>query len=422
MNVPFELRIGLRYTRAGRRARRRNGFISFISAVSMVGIALGVLALIVVLSVMNGFQKEVRGRMLAVLSHIEITAFGPTLQDWQAVAQRARGRREVLAAAPYVNAQAMFARNDAVRGALVRGVEPGLEAAVSEAAARLVVGTLEALRENEFGVVLGTELARALGVGVDERVTLIAPQGTVTPAGIVPRLRQLRVVGLLESGHFEYDSALALVHIGDAQRIFRLDGASGVRLKLAQAERAPAVARELAADFAKAGRSDLMVRDWSQMNRVYFAAVAVEKRMMAIILTLIVAVAAFNLVSTLVMTVTEKQADIAILRTLGASPRSVMAVFVVQGVLIGVIGTALGVAGGLAIASNLDLIVPAIERLAGVQFLPREIYFLSALPSDPRASDVVPIAVISLVLSLLATLYPSWRAARTRPAEALRYE
>jgi lipoprotein-releasing system permease protein len=422
LNLPFELRIGLRYTRAGRRARRRNGFISFISAISMVGIALGVMALIIVLSVMNGFQKEVRGRMLSILSHVEVSSVTGALQDWRLVAGRTEANPAVVAAAPYINAQAMLARSDAVRGALIRGVDPALEPAVSEAAGQLVSGRLDELKDGEFGIVLGVELARALGVARDDKVTLIAPQGTVTPAGIVPRLRQFQVVGLIESGHFEFDSALALIHIGDAARMFRLDGPTGVRLKLADMERAPAVARELARDLAAQGQSDLLVRDWSRMNPVYFAAVAVEKRMMFIILTLIVAVAAFNLVSTLVMTVTEKQSDIAILRTLGASPNSVMAVFIVQGALIGVFGTALGVAGGLLVANHLDVIVPAIEHLFGVQFLPREIYFLSALPSDPRAADIVPITIISLLLSLAATLYPSWRAARTRPAEALRYD
>lgn len=390
----------------------------------MVGIALGVMALIVVLSVMNGFTKEVRGRMLSVLSHVEITSFGGALDDWRRLAGQARKNPEVIAAAPYVNAQAMFARADAVRGALVRGVDPAAEPGVSDAAKHLVSGRLDDLKDGEFGVVLGTELARALGVIVGEKVTLIAPQGNVTPAGVVPRLRQMRVVGLLESGHYEYDSALAMVHIADAERIFRLDGPSGVRLKLADMERAPAVARELASGFARSGEAGLLVRDWSRMNRVYFAAVQVEKRMMFIILTLIVAVAAFNLVSTLVMTVTEKQSDIAILRTLGAAPASVMTVFIVQGALIGVLGTALGVGSGLLVANNLDVIIPAIERAFGVTFLDPSIYFITGggLPSDPRASDMVPIAIISLVLSLVATLYPSWRAARTRPAEALRYD
>jgi lipoprotein-releasing system permease protein len=418
LSLPYELRIGLRYTRAGRRARRRNGFISFISAISMTGIALGVAALIIVLSVMNGFQKEVRDKMLSVLSHIEVASMNGALTDWRQVSDMARTNAEVLAAAPFVNAQAMFARENMVRGALVRGIDPELEPTVSDIAKRLPAGKLTDLVDGGFGVVLGYELARSLGVMVGEKVTLIAPQGNVTPAGIVPRLRQFTVVGLFESGHFEYDSSLALIHVGDAQRLFRVEGPTGVRLKVQDMQRAPLVAADLAAVLPQG----LLVRDWSRQNRTWFAAVQTEKRMMFIILTLIVAVAAFNLVSTLVMTVTEKQSDIAILRTLGASPASVMLVFIVQGALIGVIGTLLGVGLGLLVANNLDIIVPAIEAVVGVQFLPKDIYFISSLPSDPRASDIVPITIISLVLALAATLYPSWRASRTRPAEALRYD
>ena len=418
LNFPYEVRIGLRYTRAGRRARRRNGFISFISAVSMAGIALGVAALIVVLSVMNGFIKEVRERMLAAVSHVEISGYAGHVADAPSIMAQARRHPEVLAAAPFVNAQGMFAQGDVVRGALVRGVDPALEPAVSDIARKTGGGDIGALADGAFNVVLGVDLARALRVSVGDKVTLISPQGNVTPAGVVPRLRQFTVAGTFSSGHFEFDSSLAMIHIGDAQRLYRAEGPTGVRLRLKDAERAPQVASELAATLSPG----LLVRDWSRQNPTYFAAVRAEKRMMFIILTLIVAVAAFNLVSTLVMTVTEKQADIAILRTLGASPRSVMAVFIVQGALIGVFGTLIGVGGGLLLASNLDVIVPAIERLLNVQFLPREIYFISALPSDPRASDIVPITVISLVLSLLATLYPSWRASRTRPAEALRYD
>jgi lipoprotein-releasing system permease protein len=418
LNLPYEVRIGLRYTRAGRRARRRNGFISFISAVSMAGIALGVAALIVVLSVMNGFVKEVRERMLAAVSHVEIGSAAGHVADVPSIIELARRNPEVLAAAPFVNAQGMFAQGDVVRGALVRGVDPALEPAVSDIARKTAGGDISMLADGQFNVILGIDLARALRVSVGDRVTLISPQGTVTPAGVVPRLRQFTVVGTFASGHFEFDSSLAMIHIGDAQRLYRTGGPTGVRLRLKDAERAPQVAGELARSLP----AGLLVRDWSRQNPTYFAAVRAEKRMMFIILTLIVAVAAFNLVSTLVMTVTEKQADIAILRTLGASPRSVMAVFIVQGALIGVFGTLIGAGGGLLLATNLDVIVPAIERLMNVQFLPREIYFISSLPSDPRAADIVPITVISLILSLLATLYPSWRASRTRPAEALRYD
>jgi lipoprotein-releasing system permease protein len=417
LNLPYEVRIGLRYTRAGRRARRRNGFISFISGISMAGIALGVMALIVVLSVMNGFVTQVRDRMLSVVSHIEIHAVDGAIEDWRAVEQLARANPSVVGAAPYVGAQALLTRGDSVRGVLIRGVEPTAEPAVADFA-RAPGQPLAALADGEFGIVLGGELARSMGVGPGDRITLIAPQGQVTPAGVVPRLRQFTVLNTFDSGHFEYDSALAMIHIGDAQRLFRVAGPTGVRLRIVDMQQAPQVAR----DIARTLDPGLTVRDWTRQNRTWFAAVQVEKRMMFIILALIVAVAAFNLVSTLVMTVTEKQSDIAIMRTLGASPSSVMAVFVVQGALIGVLGTLLGVAGGLLIANNLDTIFPAIERIVGFPLLPQDIYFISTLPSDPRASDVVPIALISVVLALLATLYPSWRASRVKPAEALRYD
>ncbi|HYB50477.1 MAG TPA: lipoprotein-releasing ABC transporter permease subunit [Burkholderiaceae bacterium] len=418
MNIPYEVVIGLRYTRAGRRARRRNAFISFISAASMAGIALGVMALIVVLSVMNGFQREVRDRMLSVLPHIEIQSISGTLPDWRTVAQKARKDPEVLAAAPVLESQAMFVRDGTVRGALVEGVDPALEPSVSEVLQRLQGAPLSELRDGEFGIVLGIDLARSLGVGPGDKVTMVAPQGTFTPAGILPRVKQFRVLATFESGHYEYDSALAMVHLDDAQRVFRQDGPNAVRLRLVDMQRAPEVARRMAGTFG----DDLWVRDWTSQNKTWFAAVKVEKRMMFVILTLIVAVAAFNLVSTLVMTVTEKRSDIAILRTLGASPVSILSIFVIQGGLIGVLGTLLGVGSGLLLACNLDVIVPAIERTFGVHFLDPSIYFISALPSDPRAADIVPIALISLLLSLVATLYPSWRAARVQPAEELRYD
>ncbi len=418
LNLPYELRIGLRYTRAGRRARRRNGFISFISGISMIGIALGVMALIVVLSVMNGFVYQVRDRMLSVVSHVEVFANNGALPDWRAIEQIARRNPQVIGAAPYINAQALLTNGESVRGALVRGIDPEAEPQVSEIASQVRGVPLTVLADGEFGVILGGELARTLGVLRGEKVTLIAPQGQVTPAGVVPRLKQFTVVSTFDSGHFEYDSSLALIHLGDAARLFRVEGPTGVRLKLKDLERAPEVALELARSFDPG----VLVRDWGRQNRSYFAAVQIEKRMMFIILALIVAVAAFNLVSTLVMTVTEKQSDIAIMRTLGASPTSVMVVFMVQGALIGILGTLLGVASGLLVANNLDTIFPAIERIAGFPLIPKDIYFISSLPSDPRASDVVPIALISMVLSLVATLYPSWRASRVKPAEALRYD
>ena len=416
--LPYEWQIGWRYTRAGR-GGRRNGFISFISAVSMLGIALGVAALIIVLSVMNGFQKEVRDRMLSVIPHVELlSADGAALPDWRAVAQAARGHPEVAGAAPFIANQVLVARGELMRGAVVRGISPAEEATVTALGARLRDGVLATLRPGAWNIVLGAEMARALGVRAGDQVTLVAPGGQVTPAGVVPRLRQFTVAGTFEAGHFEYDSGLALVHLEDAARLFRLEGPSGVQLRVTDAQQARAVAGELL-DRLPPG---LLVRDWTRTNRQWYDAVQIEKRMMAIILTLIVAVAAFNLVSTLVMTVTDKRADIAILRTLGASPGSVMAIFIVQGALAGIVGTASGVGLGLAVAWNIDVIVPAIERALGVAFLPGSIYLISRMPSEPLAADIVPIALISLALAFAATLYPSWRASRIRPAEALRHE
>jgi lipoprotein-releasing system permease protein len=415
--LPFELRIGWRYTRAGR-STRRNGFISFISGVSMLGIALGVAALIIVLSVMNGFQKEVRDRMLSVVSHIEIYSPEGALPDPAQTIREARANPEVVGAAPFVSMQALLARGEDMKGALVRGIDPALEPQVTDMAGGAQQAVLARLVPGGFGIVLGGELARNMGVRAGDQVTLIAPGGQVTPAGVVPRLKQMTVVGTFESGHYEYDSALVFLHIEDAQRMFRLEGPSGVRLKLRDLQQARVVGRQLAQQLS----GDMLVRDWTQQNRTWFAAVQVEKRMMFIILTLIVAVAAFNLVSTLVMSVTDKRADIAILRTLGASPGSIMGIFVVQGAMVGVIGTVAGLLLGLGVAVNIDVIVPAVEQALGAHFLPQEIYVISRMPSDPQADDIVPVALISLVLSFVATIYPSWRASQVNPAEALRYE
>jgi lipoprotein-releasing system permease protein len=418
MNWPYELQIGWRYTRSGR-AGRRNRFISFISGVSMLGIALGVAALIIVLSVMNGFQKEVRDRMLSVIAHVEVVApTGGALPDWQGTAATAGRNPQVVGAAPFVAAQALIARGDDMRGAVVRGILPDEEAKVTDLAAQLRDTTLAKLVPGGWGVVLGDELARALGVQVGDKVTIVAPGGQVTPAGVVPRLKQLTVVGTFFAGHYEYDSGLALIHMEDAAKLFRVEGPTGVQLRLKDLHQA----REVAAQLQDALGGGLRVRDWTRTNRQWFDAVQIEKRLMFIILTLIVAVAAFNLVSTLVMTVTDKRADIAILRTLGASPRSIMGIFMVQGAASGVIGTFGGVALGLLVAFNIDVIVPAIERLLHTSFLPGSIYLITRMPSEPQSGDIVPIAVISLVLAFLATLYPSWRASRVQPAEALRYE
>jgi lipoprotein-releasing system permease protein len=419
MNLPYELVVGWRYTRAGR-AGRRNRFISFISGVSMVGIALGVWALIVVLSVMNGFQKEVRDRMLSVIAHVELfEPQGNALPDWQAIANEARrAQPDVIGAAPFIAVQALVARGDEMRGAVIRGVDPAYEVQVTALAAKLKDTAFKHLQPGQFGIVLGVELARQLGVREGDSVTLVAPGGTMTPAGIVPRLKTFNVVGIFDAGHYEYDSGLAMIHIDDAARLFRTDGPTGVQLRLKDVQEARAIGDRLQAMYGQR----IAVRDWTRSNRTWFDAVQVEKRMMFIILTMIVAVAAFNLVSTLVMTVTDKQADIAILRTLGASPRSIMGIFIVQGAAAGVIGTLTGTLVGLITAYNIDVIVPFIEHLLNTRFLPPTIYVISSMPSDPQRSDIVPIVVISLILSFVATVYPSWRASRVQPAEALRYE
>lgn len=418
MNIPYEFRIGWRYTRASR-ATRRNGFISFISGVSMAGIALGVAALIVVLSVMNGFQSEVRDRMLSVLPHVEVMrADGEPMQASDAVMRAAMDQPGVVAAAPYVQAQALVARGDATTGVIMRGIDPELEMGVTALANGQSGAALKALQPGEFGAVLGQDLARQLGVEVGDKITLALPSAQSTPVGVIPRFKALTVVGLFYSGHFQYDSSLVYTHISDAQRLMRLSGPSGVQLRLADLHDAPSLAKQLDVKLGSA----YWVSDWTQQNRNWFAAVKVEKRMMSIILTLIVAVAAFNLVSTLVMTVTDKQADIAILRTLGATPRSILWIFVVQGATVGVLGTLIGGLLGLALAWEIGSLVSWIEALFRFQFLPQDIYLISRLPSDPRADDIVPVLVTSLILALVATLYPSWRASRTQPAEALRYE
>lgn len=423
LELPYELVLGWRYTRAGR-ASRRNGFISFISGVSMLGIGLGVAALVIVLSVMNGFQKEVRDRMLSVVSHIEvISADGGALEDTLGTLKQVRAHSQVIGAAPFIAAQALLARGEDMKGVLVRGIDPALEPGVVDLSVAAQgfnksMPGINALVPGQFGVVLGVDLARQLGLRIGDPVTLIAPNGQVTPAGVLPRLKQMQVVGLFNSGHYEYDSALAMLHVADAGKIFRLEGPTGIRLKIKDLHEARAVARELAPELPLG----MAVRDWTQQNRTWFAAVQVEKRMMFIILTLIVAVAAFNLVSTLVMTVTDKRADIAILRTLGASPQSIMGIFMVQGAMVGIIGTLGGMLLGLLVAFNIDVIVPALETLFRASFLPKDIYLISRMPSDPQMSDILPVVVISLILSFVATVYPSWRASQVNPAEALRYE
>jgi len=412
---PYELFIGLRYTRA----RQRSRFISFISLVSVIGIALGITVLITVLSVMNGFQREVRTRILSVASHIQISGPANSLADWRAVADKASQNPEVVAAAPYVTAQGLLSSGGTVRGAYIRGIIPEAEEKVADLAKHMASGSLGALKGGEFGIVLGIELARALSVAVGDKVVLIAPQGQVTPAGIMPRLRQFTVVGIFSVDHYEYDSGLGLVDLQDAQTLYRMgEQVSGVRLKLTDLFNATRVSRELAQSLGP----DAYITDWTRLNANFFRAVDIEKRMMFLIVFLIIAVAAFNIVSSLFMAVKDKQADIAILRTLGASPGSVMKIFLIQGTLIGLMGTLAGIAGGISLAVNVDVVVPFIENLFGFKFLSKDVYQISDLPSELRMADVLLTAFFSFVVSLLATIYPSYRAAKINPAEALRYE
>ena len=412
---PYELFIGLRYSRA----KRRNHFISFISLISMLGMALGVLALIVVLSVMNGFQKEIRARMLGASPHLEVVADGGRLNNWLTVIDMVTKQPQVAAAAPYVAGQGMLSLGQSVQGVMVRGINPERETAITELSNKIKSGALGDLRSGDFGIVLGVDLARALGARLDDKVLLITPQGSITPMGMVPRLKQFRVVGIFEIGMAPYDNNLALINIRDAQKLYQLgDAVTGISARLSDINLAPVVARELQRELPP----ELYANDWTHQNSNYFRAVQMEKKMMIIILSLIVAVAAFNIVSTLVMAVTDKQADIAILRTLGASPRSIMKIFIVQGIVIGVVGTLLGSVGGVVLALNLDVVVPFIEQMFGVQFLAKDVYYISVLPSDLRYHEVALVAGMSFLICLLATLYPSYRASQTQPAEALRYE
>ena len=415
--LPYEWLVGLRYTRAGKRSSR-NSFISFISLISVSGIALGVAALIVVLSVMNGFQKEVTDRMLSVLAHIEVFDAGGSMPNWRQSEQEAFRNPAVRGAAPFVETQGLLVKDDTMKPSVIRGILPGEEHKVSDVAKQIRQGSLQDLRPGEFNIVLGYVLARSLGVGVGDKVNMLLAQGQTTPAGMVPRSRVFRVVGIFEAGHYEFDSAMAFIHMEDAERMVRVSAPNGLRLRIADMHQAPQVAAELKTTMS----GDLIMRDWSKLNANWFAAVQTEKRMMFIILTLIIAVAAFNLVSTLVMTVTDKQADIAILRTLGSSPRSIMKIFMIQGALVGVMGTLAGVGLGVLVALNIDVIVPFIERLLGIQFLSKDIYLISEIPSDMRWPDVFKIGGVSILLAFVATIYPSFAASRIKPAEALRYE
>jgi lipoprotein-releasing system permease protein len=416
-SLPFELFVGWRYTRA----KRKNHFTSFISITSMVGIALGVAVLIIVLSVMNGFGTELRNRILGVASHMQVMGINSPLSNWQNVVAQAKTVPQVKAAAPYVMGQGMLSFGQYAQGAIVRGIVPAQEVQVAELGNKMKVGQLDNLRAGEFGIVLGIDLARYLGAELGDKVMLMTPNGQATPAGMVPRMKQFKLVGVFEMDMKEYDGNLALVHIEDAAKLYRMgDDVSGVRLKLDDPFHASEVSPLLS--LALSGQQNYYISDWVDENPNFFAALKMEKRVMFIIMALVVAVAAFNIVSTLIMAVTDKRADIAIMRTLGASPSSIMQIFVVQGALIGVIGTLAGVVLGVLIALNIDVIVPFIEHLFGIQFLDKDVYMITSVPSQLLWSDVLVIMLTSFALSLLATLYPSWKAARMNPAEALRYE
>ena len=415
MMAPLEIRIGLRYTRA----RRRNNYISFISMISVLGIVIGVWALITVLSVMNGFEKELRERILTVASHVTVTGRDGHLKEWPVLAERLAEVDEVTGFAPYIFAQAMLAKGNATTGALVRGIVPDQERSVSKVLNNLRSGDLDEFNSGNWGVALGSELASKLGAVTGDKITVIAPRGRVSIAGALPRLKRFIVVAIFELGMYEYDSTLALIHIDDAAQLFQTQGAvSGLRLSVENIYRAPLVRSNIERKLG----SEYLVSDWTREHENFFRALQIERRVMFFILLLIVAVAAFNIVSTLVMVVTDKQRDVAILRTLGFSARSVMAVFVVQGTLIGLIGTTIGAVVGVITAVNVETLVPFLENLFRIEFFPSSIYVISDFPAEMRWRDVGQIIFVSFILSFLATIYPAWRASKVQPAEALRYE
>jgi len=412
---PFELFVGLRYIRP----QRRDHFVSFISLISILGIIVGITALITVLSVMNGFGKELRGRILGVISHVTVTGVNGTLHDWQAVDKKVATDPRVVAAAPYVAGQAMIARGKNVSGTLVRGILPDYERKVSELANKVIEGNLDDLKPGSFGLVIGSALAWKLDLTVGSSVSIVVPQAQTTPAGMMPRFKRFTVVGIFRADMYEYDSGLVLMHLADAAKLYRLgDVVSGLRLRVTDVDRAPFIAF----DIDRLLGMDYRARDWTREHGNFFRALKIEKTAMFIILLLIVAVAMFNVVSTLVVIVTEKQADIAILRTLGASPGNILAVFMIQGAFVGVVGTIVGTACGVLLAFNVETIVKGIEAVFSTTFIAADVYFISELPSDVHWNDVFFIAGASLVLGLLSTIYPAWRASRVQPAEALRYE
>ena len=416
MFQPKELFIGLRYTRA----RRKTHFVSFIAFISIAGVSLGVFALIVVLSVMNGFGNELRDRTLSMTSHATITGFDGTMGNWQQVADTAKQHPKVVSAAPYIRKEVMMSNGRRVSGSLVRGIEPEAETTVSTVASKMVSGELTDLRPGEYGIVVGRELAASLGVYEGDRITVITPQASVTAVGVMPRLRRFKVVGVFEVGMHEFDSAMAYMHIEDAARLFQLEEGevNGIRLKLADLFEAQRVTHELDKTFG----DEYWIRDWTRQHRNFFKALKTEKTVMFIILLMVIAVAALNIVSTLMMTVTDKEADIAILRALGMRPGSIMTIFIIQGTVIGMFGTLIGVAAGVPVALNVFEIVSWLEQLFQTDFLPSDVYYISDITADVRPKEVMTYAVSAFVITVLATIYPAWRASRTMPAEALRYE
>jgi len=416
MFKPLELFVGLRYIRA----KRRNQFISFISFSSLLGIALGVTVLITVLSVMNGFVTELRERILGMASHITVSGYEGELKGWQSLSSDIlESQPQVVGLAPYIRMEGMLTYGQDVKGTLIRGILPEEEPRVSNVWEKMLYGQMSDLKPGEYNIILGKGLARSLGVVTGDKVTLVTPQAMTTPAGILPRLKRFTVVGVFEVGHNDYDTAMAFIHLDDAAKLFRMnDSVTGVRIKLDDLFDAPKVRMEL----AKSLSGLYWLSDWTLQHANFFRAVNIEKRMMFFILMLIVAVAAFNIMASLVMVVTDKQADIAILRTLGMKPSSVMVIFLIQGAVIGIIGNVLGAIGGVSLALNVEVVVPFIERLFGVDFMPADVYYISDFPSELHWNDVFQIISIAFLLSILFTLYPAWRGARTQPAEALRYE
>lgn len=415
MFQPKELFIGLRYIRA----KRKSHFVSFIAFISIAGVALGVFALIVVLSVMNGFGNELRDRTLSMTSHAMISGYDGYLRDWPAVVEKAEKIKEVVAAAPYISKEVMLSNGRRVSGSLISGIVPEMEDNVSLVASKMVSGSLFDLKAGEYGIVIGRELANSLGVYEGDRVTVITPQASVTAVGVMPRLRRFRVVGVFEVGMHQYDSAMAYMHLEDAARLFSYDDkVNGVRLKLTDLFEAPRITREIENEFGV----DFWVKDWSKQHKNFFRALQTEKTVMFIILLMIISVAALNIVSTLMMTVTDKESDIAILRALGMRPSSIMIIFIIQGAFIGLFGTLIGVGSGVPVALNVFEIVSWLEQLFNTDFLPSDVYYISDITADVKVSEVLTYALSAFTVTILATIYPAWRASRTLPAEALRYE